>query len=114
MPSIQPAADHNEDGPVIGEIEVEVMPWLSEAFGKTSRFTWREKLEDGEPIKALLNRLAKKYEAISRFLYEPSSQELRGEVAVIVNGREIRHLNGLETRLRTGDKITFIPPIAGG
>jgi molybdopterin synthase sulfur carrier subunit len=35
-------------------------------------------------------------------------------VAVVVNGRDIRHLNGLETRVQPEDEIAIFPPVAGG
>ena len=41
-------------------------------------------------------------------MFEPSKKVL------IVNGREITYLDGLETRLRDGDVVAFIPPVAGG
>ena len=33
---------------------------------------------------------------------------------VLINGREISVLNGLETRLNDGDEIVFIPVVHGG
>ena len=38
----------------------------------------------------------------------------RGAVRVIVNGREIHHLDGIETRVQDGDSITIFPLLAGG
>jgi len=35
-------------------------------------------------------------------------------VAVFVNGRDIRHLNGLETPVQPQDEIAIFPPVAGG
>jgi molybdopterin synthase sulfur carrier subunit len=35
-------------------------------------------------------------------------------VAVFVNGRDIRHLDGLETPVQPGDEIAIFPPVAGG
>lgn len=44
---------------------------------------------------------------------------IRGEVAVerlliIVNGRHIHHLQGLDTPLVEGDVVTLLPPVVGG
>ncbi len=38
----------------------------------------------------------------------------RGYVNIIVNGRNVRFLSGLETSLSEGDRIAFLPPIGGG
>ncbi len=35
-------------------------------------------------------------------------------VAVFVNGRDIRHLSGLETPVQPEDEIAVFPPVAGG
>ncbi len=39
---------------------------------------------------------------------------LRELVKILVNGRDIRGLNGLETELKEGDVVAFFPPVAGG
>ena len=38
----------------------------------------------------------------------------RGTVRVVVNGREIHYLEGLETKIRDGDSIAIFPLLAGG
>ena len=35
-------------------------------------------------------------------------------VKILVNGKDIRDLNGLETELEDGDVVSFFPPVAGG
>ncbi|MGD2142217.1 MAG: MoaD/ThiS family protein [Candidatus Bathyarchaeota archaeon] len=37
-----------------------------------------------------------------------------GDLAILVNGRNIDLLDGIETRLQDGDEIVFMPPAAGG
>ena len=39
---------------------------------------------------------------------------VRQYVAVFVNGRDIRHLDGLGTPVQPGDEIAIFPPVAGG
>ncbi len=41
-------------------------------------------------------------------------QGVRQYVAVMVDGRDIRHLDGLDTRLKAGSEIDIFPPVAGG
>ena len=38
----------------------------------------------------------------------------RGTVRVVVNGKEIHFLQGLETEIGDGDQITIFPLLAGG
>ena len=39
---------------------------------------------------------------------------LRGDCNVLVNGRNVHFLAGLDTPLQEGDEVIFIPPAAGG
>jgi molybdopterin synthase sulfur carrier subunit len=38
----------------------------------------------------------------------------RGVVRIVVNGEEIHFLDGLETKVQHGDRITIFPLLAGG
>jgi len=40
--------------------------------------------------------------------------KLKDLVKVLVNGRDVRGLRGLETGLHDGDVVSFFPPVAGG
>jgi len=39
---------------------------------------------------------------------------VESELVVLVNGRNIRALNGINTALKEGDLVTFMPVIVGG
>jgi len=39
---------------------------------------------------------------------------LAGHVAVVLNGRDIRHLDGVDTPLSKEDKLQVFPPVGGG
>jgi molybdopterin synthase sulfur carrier subunit len=36
------------------------------------------------------------------------------ELTILVNGKNINVLNGLETKLKESDAVVFLPPVAGG
>ena len=40
--------------------------------------------------------------------------EIRPYVAVIVNGRDVRHTGGLETPVSAESELDIFPPVAGG
>ena len=40
--------------------------------------------------------------------------ETRPYVAVMVNGRDIRHLDGLDTLVSNDSELDIFPPVAGG
>jgi len=47
-------------------------------------------------------------------LYESGSKKLRETVNVLVNGRGINLLSGLDTKLKDGDVVAIFPPVSGG
>ena len=40
--------------------------------------------------------------------------ELKSDITLLVNGREIKFLDGVNTMLKPGDEISFFPMVAGG
>jgi molybdopterin converting factor small subunit len=70
--------------------------------------------ENDISIKELINLIINKKPIIKEILISPQNGEFRLNSLVLVNGVEISVLNGLETKLSHGDKITLIPVIHGG
>ncbi len=69
---------------------------------------------ENNTIKSLLEALAKRYTVkIEKYVLD-SAGDLRQDVLISVNNRDIRGLNKIETILKEGDKVTILPPIAGG
>ena len=42
------------------------------------------------------------------------SRNIRPHVSVFVNGRDVRHQQGLDTLLHAGETLALFPPVAGG
>jgi sulfur-carrier protein len=51
---------------------------------------------------------------LASHLYEPNSKNLRSYIRLMVNGRDIGFLEGMETVLRNGDEVLILPPVSGG
>lgn len=47
-------------------------------------------------------------------LFGPDSTTLLPYIRLMVNGRDIGFLKGMETVLQNGDEILILPPVAGG
>lgn len=43
-----------------------------------------------------------------------SDDELNGEVIILVNGRNVLYLQGLDTPLKADDEVSIFPMVAGG
>lgn len=68
---------------------------------------------DGETVLDLIERidgiLSSKFKDLM-----VQGDGLKDLIKILVNGADIRGLNGLQTRLKEGDAVAFFPPVAGG
>ncbi len=64
-------------------------------------------------LRELIDMLSQKYGKLRSELLDERG-ELNDMYVVLVNGRPADRLNGLDTRLRDGDEVVFIPPAGGG
>lgn len=67
-----------------------------------------------EDVGALIEALSLRFGPAFRDHVIEAPGRLRHDVTVLVNGRNIHFLAGLDTPLRPGDEVVFIPPAAGG
>lgn len=67
----------------------------------------------GGTVKEVLDQLAGQYPELKKHLYTDQGQ-LRSFVNVFVNDEDIRHSQGMETKVAGKDAITIVPSIAGG
>jgi molybdopterin synthase sulfur carrier subunit len=65
-------------------------------------------------IKELMNKIVREMPALKPSLIHQQLEDLRSNTLILVNGREISVLNGLETNLKDGDEIVFVPVVHGG
>ncbi|MGB9792387.1 MAG: MoaD/ThiS family protein [Thermacetogeniaceae bacterium] len=73
----------------------------------------------GKTVLELLENLCAHYgKELSRWFFAPQEaskrKELSGNVIILVNGRAIEHLAGLETPLKESDEVAIFPKMAGG
>jgi molybdopterin synthase sulfur carrier subunit len=73
----------------------------------------RLELGEGSTIADLLLMLETLYPGLSLELYSKPGH-LNPLVNILKNGRNIQHLEGLQTPLAAGDLIAVFPPAAGG
>ena len=65
-------------------------------------------------IGELVNELVKEVPDLKRSLIDRQLEDPRPNALILVNGREIGVLNGLETKLKDWDEIVFVPVVHGG
>jgi adenylyltransferase/sulfurtransferase len=67
----------------------------------------------GLTVGEALNDLVTQYPALKKHLFA-ETEELRPFVNLFLGDEDIRHLQGVDTPLKDGDKLMIIPSIAGG
>lgn len=67
---------------------------------------------EGTTIGDVLYELEAEYDELAGQLIE--DDDLRPHINVLKSGREALHLDGMETELEDGDRLSIFPPVAGG
>ena len=81
--------------------KVKFFATLREITGK------REEIIEGDNVGDVLKVLYKEYG-------EKFEKELKERSMILVNGKNIEHLEGLKTRVSEEDTISIFPPAGGG
>ncbi len=71
-------------------------------------------LSKGAKLKEAIKRIIDEFPKIEKALIDPELGDPRPNTLIVVNGREISVLKGLETVLKDGDEVVFIPISHGG
>lgn len=72
------------------------------------------KMERDTPLKDVVKLIGEKFPEMGKAIIDPELGDPRPNTLIVVNGKEISVLNGLETLLRNGDEVVFIPVSHGG
>ena len=95
------------------KVTVEYLGYIKQTLG----------VEQGEPveltndalIRDLVTVLAEKHgDPFQKAIYEPKGIELKPHYIASVNGLLLNQLNGIETKLKDGDHVFFMPVVTGG
>jgi len=85
-------------------------------FGNLASILGRKhtmELDQGATVATLANRIAE-VARLKRQGYLGNYKVGGDDLAILVNGRNINLLNGVETALHDGDEVIVLPPTAGG
>lgn len=91
------------------DIELRLFATFREAVGQK---TIHREFPEGATVKDVLEDLQDEYEDLEGRFFDDG--EIRPQVNVLKNGREVLHLEGLATTIEEGDTISIFPPVAGG
>lgn len=72
------------------------------------------KFKDAVMLRDAVRRIVEEMPELKRALIDPELEDPRPNTLILVNGREISILNGLETILKDGDEVVFVPVLHTG
>ena len=78
---------------------------------ETLKFPEGEKVTVDKVLKTLAQRYGKRF---VEYVYDAKTDEVKGFLQFLVNGRSAATLNGLQTELEDGDVLAILPPVGGG
>lgn len=65
-------------------------------------------------LKELLAKISQETPALEKSFGDQQTGDSVSNALILINGKEISVLNGLETKLADGDEIVFVPVVHGG
>ena len=77
----------------------------------TFKFPEGKKVTVDTVLKALAQRYGKRF---VEYVYDAKTDEVRGFLQFLINGKSAATLNGLQTELEDGDVLAILPPVGGG
>jgi molybdopterin synthase sulfur carrier subunit len=92
-------------------IKVRLMGVLKRTCGKDE---FQVSLNEGSSLKDAILKLIENERALADLILDPELKDPRPNTIILVNGREMNVLEGLETKIKDGDEVTVIPVIHGG
>lgn len=72
-------------------------------------------IKDNITVITILDLLSKCYgKPFIEYVYDPKTCIIRGFLQFLINGKSVSTLNGLDTKLASGDVLAILPPVGGG
>ena len=89
--------------------------WMADRLGfeQPGPLIVEEPVEEGESLRSVLTRLAGRMASFAEAVFDPRTQSLSSEVSLLFNNH-IDLPQGMDTKLKEGDRILFLPILAGG
>ena len=72
------------------------------------------KTKNAAPLSEIIRQIIEERPKIKRALIDPELDDPRPNALILVNGKEISILKGLDTMIENGDEIVFVPVVHGG
>ncbi|QCS43571.1 ubiquitin-like small modifier protein 1 [Natrinema versiforme] len=91
------------------DIDLRFFATFREAVGEKER---TRTVDDDATVGDVLTALEGEYDGLEGQLLEDGT--IRPQLSVLKNGRNVVHMEGVDTTLAEGDVVSVFPPVAGG
>ncbi|MGQ3411869.1 ubiquitin-like small modifier protein 1 [Natrinema sp. LN54] len=91
------------------DIDLRFFATFREAVGEKER---TRTVDDDATVGDVLTALEAEYDGLEGQLLEDGT--IRPQLSVLKNGRNVVHMEGVDTTLAEGDVVSVFPPVAGG
>lgn len=91
-------------------LELRFFATFREAVGEKTR---HREYPNGTTVGEVLADLEADYPGLEGNLLDGEG-EIRDMLSILKNGRDVAHIDGTETTLDDGDRLSVFPPVAGG
>jgi MoaD family protein len=71
-------------------------------------------VKDNVPLSEVIKQVVEEKPKLKRALIDPELEDPRPNTLILVNGKEISVLKGLDTIVENGDEVVFVPVVHGG
>ena len=87
---------------------MEVVVRLSDDLRKQAGTdTIKVPIDEDETVDTLLMKLGRRYSKLVETILDPTTGEVKGVYEILLNGRRIRHLRGIYTKLKHKDEVAI-------
>lgn len=94
---------------------MEVVVKLSDDLRKQAGTdTIKVPIDEDETVDTLLMKLSRRYPRLVESILDPTTGGVKNDYEILLNGRRIRHLRGIYTKLKHKDEVAISPSEAGG
>lgn len=92
------------------DLELRFFATFREAVGQKSI---ERSFDDGATVGDVLAAIEDEYPELAGQILDDDG-DIRPQLSILKNGREVVHIEGVDTALEDGDRLSVFPPVAGG